>query len=85
MDPNGAETMTGLWLVSYVVLWSLLIAAGLVILALAREVEALHTRLDSLMKYASQADFGANGQEAGEQGQALSRQRLPEPPAKKSL
>lgn len=40
--------MSGLWLVSYVVLWVLAMGGGLVILALAREIEALYTRLDSV-------------------------------------
>ena len=33
--------MTGLWLVSYVILWLLVVVAGLVIPALAREIESL--------------------------------------------
>ena len=43
--------MNGFWLISYVILWVLMIGSGLVILALAREVEALHKRLDILQKY----------------------------------
>jgi hypothetical protein len=55
--------MTGFWLVSYVVLWVLLAGAVLVILALAREVETLHQRLDSLQKLLSRTDFGSNGKD----------------------
>jgi|GEM_PF-3412689 len=55
--------MNGLWLVSTLVLWGPLIAGGLVILALAREVLALHARLDALYKFISGADFGADGRE----------------------
>jgi hypothetical protein len=38
--------MTGFWLISYVVLWIMVVTEGLVILALAREIEALHSRVD---------------------------------------
>ena len=54
--------MTGLWLLSYVILWLLLIATGLVILALAREIEALHTRLDSLYHLLDKVHTGTEGQ-----------------------
>lgn len=49
--------MSSIWLISYLVLWLLVMGLGLVILALAREVEALHTRLDALQKYLSKVDF----------------------------
>jgi len=52
--------MNGFWLVSTLVLWGLLIVGGLVLLALAREVEALHARLDLLQKYVARADFGSD-------------------------
>lgn len=48
--------MSAWWLISYAVLWALMIAAGLVILALAREVETLHRRLDSLYRFISSPD-----------------------------
>jgi len=48
--------MSGFWLVSYVVLWILVIVAGLVLLALAREVESLHRKLDSIQKYRRKVD-----------------------------
>ncbi|GAB4463507.1 MAG: hypothetical protein Kow0070_24100 [Anaerolineales bacterium] len=38
--------MSGFWLVSYIVLWLMVIGEGLVILALAREIEELHKRQD---------------------------------------
>ena len=40
--------MTGIWLISYVVLWLLVLGAGVVILILAREIEALHQRQDAM-------------------------------------
>ncbi len=48
--------MSGLWLVSYVVLWLLVILGGLTVLALAREVEALHRQLDSIRPYLTKGD-----------------------------
>ena len=39
--------MTGFWLISYVVLWLLVLGEGLVILVLAREIESLHKRLEA--------------------------------------
>lgn len=43
--------MSGIWLVSYIVLWLIVIVSGLIIIALAREVEALHMHIDSLRPY----------------------------------
>src|SRR5919201_1347449 len=37
--------MTGWWLVSYVVLWGLVVTLGILLVAVAREVGALHLRL----------------------------------------
>jgi methylamine dehydrogenase accessory protein MauD len=37
--------MTGWWLTSYVVLWGLVVTLGILLIALAREVGALHLRL----------------------------------------
>jgi predicted Holliday junction resolvase-like endonuclease len=48
--------MSGIWLVSYVVLWLIVIGLVLVILALSREIEALHARLDSVHKFISRTD-----------------------------
>lgn len=65
--------MSTLWLISYVILWLLVISAGFVILALVREVEALHMRLDSLQKHLLKMSFGADGkikQIAGERVKA---------------
>ena len=41
--------MNGLWLVSYVVLWLLVIASGLIIFALSKEVESLHKSLKEIL------------------------------------
>ncbi len=35
--------MTGVWLISYLVLWILFVVQALVVLALAREIETLRT------------------------------------------
>ena len=37
--------MTGWWLVSYIVLWGVVAALGVLVVALAREIGALHLRL----------------------------------------
>ncbi len=55
--------MSGFWLVSYLVLWVLVIGAALVILALAREIEALHKHLEALQKFLSRTDWGSDGRE----------------------
>lgn len=43
--------MNGFWLISYIVLWVIVIVGGLIILALSREIEHLHEHFDSLLKY----------------------------------
>lgn len=43
--------MSGFWLVSYVVLWLVVIGGGLAFLAMAREMETLHKKLDTLQKF----------------------------------
>lgn len=43
--------MNGLWVISHIVLWLIVIVLVLVILTLSREIENLHSRLDSLQKY----------------------------------
>lgn len=48
--------MSGVWLISYVVLWLVVILGGLTLLALAREIEVLHQQLDSLRPYLTKAD-----------------------------
>ena len=50
--------MSGMWLVSYGILWLLVITAGLVIFALAREVELLHKHFDALIKFLGNPDRG---------------------------
>jgi hypothetical protein len=45
--------MNSFWLISYIVLWVIVIVGGLIILALSREIEHLHERFDSLLKYIS--------------------------------
>ncbi len=57
--------MTGIWLISYVVLWLLVLGGGAVILILAREVEALHTRLEAVERQRRWA-----GEMVGERGPA---------------
>lgn len=42
--------MSDIWLLSYLILWVLVLGCGLVILILAREIENLHERLDHLEK-----------------------------------
>lgn len=42
--------MTGFWLVSFIVLWLVVLAGAVVILALAREIESLHARLEAVEK-----------------------------------
>jgi hypothetical protein len=53
--------MSGLWLISFVFLWLLVIGSILVILAMAQEIEALHSRLDSLQKYISTPNLDYDG------------------------
>jgi hypothetical protein len=55
--------MSGLWLISFVFLWLLVIGSILVILAMAQEIEALHSRLDSLQKYISTPNLDYDGRE----------------------
>jgi len=43
--------MSGFWLVSYLVLWLVIIGGGLAFLAMAWEIETLHKKLDTLEKY----------------------------------
>lgn len=52
--------MSGFWLISFVVLWILVVSLALVILALAREIESLHTRLDSLTKFLGRTKYEAS-------------------------
>ncbi|GAB4578430.1 MAG: hypothetical protein Fur0022_11650 [Anaerolineales bacterium] len=43
--------MSGFWLISYVVLWLLVIGGALAFFAMAREIETLHKKLDTLQKF----------------------------------
>ena len=43
--------MNGFWLISYVILWLLVIGGALGFFAMAREMETLHKKLDTLEKY----------------------------------
>ena len=43
--------MTGFWLVSFIVLWVVVVGLALVILAIAREIEQLHARLEAMQRY----------------------------------
>lgn len=49
--------MTGFWLISYIVLWLIVIASGLTIMVLAREMEALHKNLDALQSSLEKQDI----------------------------
>ncbi len=51
--------MTGFWLVSIIVLWIVVIGLSLIILALAKEVEVLHNRVDSSRRFIG---ISANGE-----------------------
>ncbi len=55
--------MTGFWLVSYIVLWVVVIGEGLVILMFARELDALHTRLEAVERRHHRAN-GAGDKES---------------------
>lgn len=48
--------MTGFWLVSYIMLWLLVIVGGLILIALAREVETLHKHIETLGRYLTKTD-----------------------------
>lgn len=43
--------MTGFWLISYIILWLIVIVSGLIIIAMAREIEVLHKYIDDLRPY----------------------------------
>ncbi len=58
--------MTGLWLLSYVVLWALLLFACLFMLALAREIEALHKKLDTVLAYLRSPNLGVTASDPTE-------------------
>ena len=47
---KGVSRMTGFWLISYLVLWIIVIGFAMVILALAREIEVLHQQLESFRR-----------------------------------
>lgn len=56
--------MNTLWLVSYIVLWFLVITGGLVILALSREVESLHQKLKEILDIISSPNRGKREDES---------------------
>ncbi|GAB4577978.1 MAG: hypothetical protein Fur0022_07100 [Anaerolineales bacterium] len=43
--------MNGFWLISYLILWLVVISGALGFFAMAREVETLQKKLDSLEKF----------------------------------
>jgi len=49
--------MTGLWLISYVVLWLLVLGGAVVVLILAREIESLQARLETVERQKRLADL----------------------------
>jgi hypothetical protein len=55
--------MSGMWMIGYVVLWLLVMGLGMAVLALAREVEMLHTRLESLYRFLDKVNTGSDGRE----------------------
>jgi len=55
--------MTGFWLVSYIVLWVVVIGEGLVILMLSREIESVQTRLEAVERRHHRAN-GAGDKES---------------------
>ena len=50
--------MTGMWLVSFVILWALVLVAALAILALARELAELRRELEMLKYRLDRRDRG---------------------------
>lgn len=58
------QLMNTLWLVSYIVLWILVIISGLVILALSREVESLHKRLNEILAILASSNSAKNRSES---------------------
>ncbi len=48
--------MTGLWLITYIILWIIVIMGVITILAMAREIEVLHRHLDSLKHFLENSD-----------------------------
>jgi len=56
--------MNMLWLVSYIVLWVLVIIGGLVILALSREVESLHKSLEEILDILASPNRGKSREES---------------------
>jgi Trk-type K+ transport system membrane component len=43
--------MNGFWLISYLILWLVVIGGALGFFAMAREMETLHKKLDTLEKF----------------------------------
>jgi hypothetical protein len=72
IDASGG-IMTGFWLVSYIVLWLLVIVGGLIIIALAREVETLHNHVEFLLPYLSKtvSDSPVRGEQESERDDAI--------------
>jgi hypothetical protein len=52
--------MNMFWIVSYIVLWLLVIVLGLVILALSKEVETLHRKLEEILAVLASPSRGMN-------------------------
>ncbi len=55
---KGGYSMNGFWLVSFVVLWIVVVMLALIILAMAKEIEALHTKINSLSRILGGTNFG---------------------------
>lgn len=67
--------MTGFWLISFLVLWIVVIGLAMVILALAREVEVLHKRVDSISRFNGISYDGENA----DKNQSVIQQEKTEP------
>ena len=56
--------MSGFWLISFIVLWIMVVIQGLIILALAREIEKIRKWLESLRKFINNPPADLNNSQA---------------------
>lgn len=52
--------MSGFWLIGFIVLWIVVVGLALVILAMAKEIENLHVRLDSVVQYLGSPEYSTS-------------------------
>lgn len=64
--------MSGMWLISYVVLWLLVLCGAVVVLLLARELEELRARLEAVERRHKLADREGAATPAGSAPRPLS-------------